>query len=58
MPKLIALARLRISAGMPSMGTPKTSEAVMAWMSRPLAKAAFSWGMSPTWASSLSSIWL
>ena len=35
MPKLMAFARRRVSAGMPSMGTPNISEAVMAWMSRP-----------------------
>ena len=39
MPKLIALARRRTSAGMSSTGTPNISDAVMAWMSRPSAKA-------------------
>ncbi len=58
MPKLIALARRRVSAGMPSTGTPNISEAVEAWMSRPSRKARFSCGMSPMWATSRSSIWL
>ena len=57
-PKLIALARLRVSAGMPSTGTPNISEAVEAWMSSPSPNARFSCGMSPMWASSRSSIWL
>ena len=35
MPKLIALARRRTSAGMSLTGTPNISDAVMAWMSRP-----------------------
>ena len=39
MPKLIALARRRTSRGMPSTGTPNISDAVMAWMSTPSAKA-------------------
>ena len=39
MPKLIALARRRIAGSMPSIGTPNISDAVMAWMSRPSAKA-------------------
>ena len=57
MPKLIALARRRTSASMPSTGTPNISEAVIAWMSMPSAKACFSCGMSATWASTRSSIW-
>ncbi|OHB29778.1 MAG: hypothetical protein A2790_07730 [Phenylobacterium sp. RIFCSPHIGHO2_01_FULL_69_31] len=47
----------RVSAGMPSTGTPNISEVVMVWMSRPSAKAFFSWGMSPMWAKRRSSIW-
>ena len=35
MPKLIALARRRTSAGMPFTGTPNISDAVIAWMSSP-----------------------
>ena len=58
MPKLMALARRRTSAGMPSTFTPNISEAVMAWMSRPSEKAFLSCGMSATWASTRSSIWL
>ena len=58
MPKLIALARRRTSGGMPSIGTPNISDAVMAWMSSPSAKALVSCGMSATWASTRSSIWL
>ena len=58
MPKLIALARRRTSDGMPSIGTPNISEAVMAWMSRPSRNAFFSCSMSPMWARRRSSIWL
>ena len=39
MPKLIVLARRRSSGVIPSTGTPNIAEAVMAWMSRPSAKA-------------------
>ena len=58
MPKLIALARRRVPASMPAIGTPNTSLAVRAWMSCPVAKASFNGAMSATWAISRSSIWL
>ena len=41
-----------------STGTPNISEAVIAWMSMPSANAWRSCGMSATWASTRSSIWL
>ena len=56
MPKLIALARRRTSAGMPLTGTPNISEAVIAWMSVPSWNAWRSAGTSAISASSRSSI--
>ena len=56
MPKLIALARRRTSAGMPFTGTPNISDAVMAWMSSPSLNACRSAGTSAISASSRSSI--
>ena len=50
-------ARRRVAESMPSMGTPKTSLAVRAWMSSPLEKLCFSCGMSAIWARMRSSIW-
>ena len=58
MPKLIALARRLMAGSMPSIGTPNISDAVMAWMSSPSAKAWRSVGVSAMWASTRSSIWL
>jgi hypothetical protein len=58
MPKLIALARRRVSGSIWSTGTPNISLAVAVWMSMPAAKARLSSGMSPIWASRRSSIWL
>ena len=53
---LIALARRRTSGSMPLTATPNISDAVMAWMSSPRAKASLSEAMSATCANSLSSI--
>ena len=58
MPKLIAFARRRTSLGMPAIGTPNISDAVIAWMSSPSEKACFRAGMSAMWARMRSSIWL
>jgi hypothetical protein len=58
MPKLMALARRRTSAGIPFTGTLNISDAVIAWMSSPSSNAFLSWEMSAMCASTLSSIWL
>ena len=56
MPKLIALARRRTSAGMSFTGTPNISDAVMAWMSTPSWNALRNVGTSATSDSSRNSI--
>ena len=57
MPKFTALAAERICLVTWSRGTPKTWEAVMAWMSSPAKNPSCMAASSAIWASSRSSIW-